>query len=156
MKPYRKNVGIVVFNRKGEVLTGERLSFPGHWQFPQGGIDEGEEPKLAAERELYEEVGVKGGEIVYEHPEWIQYDFPPELNIASLKKYSGQTQKWFLYFWDHGIEETNLFIHEQEFSALRFQELEATIDTIIDFKKDVYRKVISSFRPEIDKYLRSL
>ncbi|HNF27712.1 MAG TPA: NUDIX domain-containing protein, partial [Leptospiraceae bacterium] len=37
MKPYRKNTGVVVFNREGKVLVGERVQYPGAWQFPQGG-----------------------------------------------------------------------------------------------------------------------
>ena len=39
-KSYRPNVGLIVFNRKGEVLVGERLGVPDSWQFPQGGIDD--------------------------------------------------------------------------------------------------------------------
>ena len=59
MKPYRKNVGVVIFNSFGEVLVGERIGLDGSWQFPQGGIDENEDTKSAAYRELYEEVGIK-------------------------------------------------------------------------------------------------
>jgi putative (di)nucleoside polyphosphate hydrolase len=36
------------------------------WQFPQGGIDKGEEPLAAAKRELYEETGVKSAELLAE------------------------------------------------------------------------------------------
>ena len=52
MKPYRKNVGVVVFNSKGEVLVGARVGMKDNWQFVQGGIDEDEEPKAAVIREL--------------------------------------------------------------------------------------------------------
>ena len=39
---YRKNVGIVVF-KENKVLLCARADFDEyHWQFPQGGIDEGE------------------------------------------------------------------------------------------------------------------
>ncbi|HMV45867.1 MAG TPA: NUDIX domain-containing protein, partial [Leptospiraceae bacterium] len=82
MKPYRKNVGIVVFNSKGEVLVGRRVGpYRDNWQYPQGGIDEDEEPKQAAVRELYEEVGIKEVQFVYEAPKWISYDFPKDLDI---------------------------------------------------------------------------
>jgi len=67
-KSYRPNVGIIVFNRKGEVLVGERVGVPDSWQFPQGGIDEGEDPQAAALRELYEEVGINNAVLAYVHP----------------------------------------------------------------------------------------
>ena len=66
------------------------------WQLPQGGIDEGEDPRVAVLRELQEEVGTEKAEIIGEHPEWLQYDLPPELlGVAWNGKYRGQRQKWF-------------------------------------------------------------
>ena len=66
MKEYRKNVGVVVFNAKGLVLLGNRISHRSSWQFPQGGMDDNEDPLVAAKRELYEEVGIDNAEFVYE------------------------------------------------------------------------------------------
>src|SRR5947199_4572111 len=65
-KPYRPDVGIALFDVDGRVLIGRRFKhdgpeiiLPGHeWQMPQGGIDANEDPRPAAERELYEETGV--------------------------------------------------------------------------------------------------
>ena len=48
--PYRKNVGIVVCNRHKRVLWCERKDLPGQWQFPQGGIEDGETVLEAARR----------------------------------------------------------------------------------------------------------
>ena len=154
MKPYRKNVGIVIFNSKGEVLTGERIQFPGAWQFPQGGIDEGEDIEFAARRELYEEVGIKDATLIAEINEWIKYDFPPELNIKHLKNYQGQTQKWFLYFWDKPVTMCNLLLHEQEFKEVRFQSLESTLESIVPFKLKVYEKIVTEFKPIIENYIK--
>ena len=40
---YRKCVGMMILNNKKEILVGKRLDHPsGHWQMPQGGIDENE------------------------------------------------------------------------------------------------------------------
>lgn len=155
MKPYRKNVGIVVFNSKGEVLTGERVNFIGSWQFPQGGIDKGEEPEEAARRELYEEMGIDTAELIYESPDWISYDFPPNLNIKELKKYKGQIQKWFLFYWDHPAQDCRLDVHEVEFGRAQFMPLKETIHSIVSFKKEVYEKIIQIFEPEIKKFLES-
>ena len=52
----------------------------GIWQFPQGGIDEGESPKEALFRELKEEIGTDEVEILCECPKWIAYDFPKTIS----------------------------------------------------------------------------
>lgn len=153
-KPYRKNVGIVVFNSKGEVLVGERLNLPGAWQFPQGGVDEGEELLFAAQRELYEEVGIKDAKFVFEYPEWLSYDFPPDLKIPQAEKYRGQTQKWFLFYWDNSPEECNLEVHEREFNSVKFMPLEDTINYVAPFKREVYKKIIEGFKNVIKLYLK--
>lgn len=155
-KPYRKNVGMVVFNSKGEVLAGERFQFPGSWQFPQGGIDESEEPEKAAIRELYEEVGIENAEIIFEYPEWISYDFPKELTLhKSLKKFKGQTQKWFLIYWDGKEKDCILDLHEKEFDRVQFIKFRECLDKIVHFKKPIYEKLLLKFQPEIEKYLKS-
>lgn len=149
-KPYRPNVGMIVFNRDGYVLTGERIQFPGAWQFPQGGIDKGESPIEAAKRELYEEVGIENAELIGEYPDWIEYDFPSSLGITGkLKKYRGQTQKWFLFYWDHPIEECNLDVHEREFTSIRFLPFREVAEQIVSFKRDTYILLEKYFTPLI-------
>jgi putative (di)nucleoside polyphosphate hydrolase len=156
MKPYRKNVGIVVFNKEGKVLVGERLNFNGFWQFPQGGVDEGEELLSAAKRELYEEVGIGNATFVYELEDWIKYDFPEYLKIKLVEKYSGQTQKWFLFYWNHDISECNLQTHEQEFERVQFIDIEKSHETIVEFKKHIYEHLIEKFSPIIKKFVQGL
>lgn len=55
---YRPNVAGILRDRNGKILVGERLKTRGAWQFPQGGVDEGESPREALHRELEEEIGV--------------------------------------------------------------------------------------------------
>ena len=39
-KDYRSNVGMMVINKKKEILVGKRIDHPSEfWQMPQGGID---------------------------------------------------------------------------------------------------------------------
>jgi putative (di)nucleoside polyphosphate hydrolase len=153
MKPYRKNVGIVVFNSKGQVLMGNRLSHRSSWQFPQGGIDDKEEPKDAAKRELYEEVGIENGEFIFESPDWLKYDFPADIEPAHLQKYQGQMQKWYLVYWDEPASKCKLDLHEREFESVKFYPLKNCANTIVEFKKDVYKQLIILFGPEIEKFL---
>jgi putative (di)nucleoside polyphosphate hydrolase len=155
-KPYRPNVGMVVANLSGQVLVGERFQFPGAWQFPQGGIDEGEEPKTAALRELWEEVGIRDPELILEYPDWIAYDFPKDLELkGKLNRYRGQTQKWFLFFWDGRAEDCDLEVHEREFRSVRFMSWNEILASIVPFKKPVYEKLQECFEPEIDKKIRN-
>lgn len=146
MKPYRKNVGIVVFNSKGLVLVGERVQFPGIFQFPQGGMDDGEKPLEAARRELLEETGLKiddppAGEI----EDWLTYEFPENIP-AHLKKYRGQEQKWFFFFWDGDPSQLRLDLHEREFLSVKWDDLEKICADIVEFKKPVYSRVMDEGR----------
>jgi putative (di)nucleoside polyphosphate hydrolase len=54
----RPNVCMLVYNKKGHLFLGERYGKPGHWQFPQGGVEQGESLKENVLRELKEEIGV--------------------------------------------------------------------------------------------------
>ena len=54
---YRANVGIVLMRDSGEVFLGQRTGGRG-WQFPQGGVRQGEPVEQALFRELQEEIGL--------------------------------------------------------------------------------------------------
>ena len=57
-KLYRPNVAAIIRRTDGRVLLGQRSDFPESWQFPQGGVDEGESPADAVRREVLEETGL--------------------------------------------------------------------------------------------------
>ena len=63
--PYRPCVGVMLVNQSGHVFVGQRIDTRGqpdeggvYWQMPQGGIDDGEDPRETAYRELGEETGI--------------------------------------------------------------------------------------------------
>ena len=62
-KFYRPNVAAIIvssdYPEKKEIFIAERTDLAGVWQFPQGGIDEGESSEEALFRELKEEIGTK-------------------------------------------------------------------------------------------------
>ena len=62
-KKLRPNVAAIILSSKYpakcEIFIASRTDIPNAWQFPQGGIDEGENTKEALLRELEEEIGTK-------------------------------------------------------------------------------------------------
>ena len=75
---FRANVGIVVANDHGQVLWARRVGGRDAWQFPQGGINQGETPEQALYRELEEEVGLTAGavEVLGVTRGWLRYRLP--------------------------------------------------------------------------------
>lgn len=149
-KLYRPCVGIALFNEKGQVFVGERIDTPGAWQMPQGGIDDGEDIQNAAFRELLEEIGTDKATIIKIADEKISYDFPPDVAERLWKqwknKYIGQEQTWIAMKFTGAESDINLNNHEPpEFSSWQWIDLDKTLDVIVPFKQDVYKKVIAFF-----------
>jgi putative (di)nucleoside polyphosphate hydrolase len=150
-QPYRENVGVVVFNRDGRVWLGKRADARSQhvWQFPQGGVDPGEDLESAARRELYEETGIGSVRLLARTEGWIAYDFPAE--FAGSKKargYRGQKQAWFAFLFEGEDSEVNLRAHlPQEFEDWRWADLHETADLVVPFKRDAYLQVIAAFSP---------
>lgn len=148
--PYRPCVGVVLIDARGLVFAGQRIDSPSPaWQMPQGGIDEGEKPKEAAYRELWEETGVGRDKVkfVAKTHGWVTYDLPPEL-LGKIwgGKYRGQKQKWFLFRFTGQDSDVQIATQHPEFSTWRWILADEMVESIVPFKRAVYDQVIRSFR----------
>ena len=147
--PYRPCVGIMLMNAGNEVFVARRIDTPGDaWQMPQGGIDPGEAPKVAAMRELKEETGVESAEIIAESDRWRDYDLPDDL-IGKIwgGKYRGQTQKWFALRFLGVDEEIDIASGEHvEFSEWKWAAMGELAGLIVPFKRQLYMDVVAEFR----------
>lgn len=144
---YRPNVGIVLFNGKGEIFMARRADLPGDiWQFPQGGIDEGEEPEQAVWREMKEEIGTNNAAMIGKRDGWFLYDLPDHLIGKALHgKYRGQKQQWFLFRFTGQDSDIKLDTFEEiEFTTWRWVPPEDVLSDKynLGFKKEVYERLL--------------
>jgi putative (di)nucleoside polyphosphate hydrolase len=92
----RPGVVAVFTNKLGQVLLFERTDRPGIWQFPQGGVEEGETFEDALTREVREEVGILGFKVLRKSEETTNYLWPPATLMKKKNHYVGQEHTWFL------------------------------------------------------------
>jgi len=146
MASYRQNVAAILRRpRSGKILVAERISHPGSWQFPQGGVDRGEDLIAALHREVEEETGVPPGlyRIVACRTGY-RYKFPD----GHLKhgQYCGQDQTYFLCDFFGDKDDINLKAHIREFSDYRWiQPVKFKLKWVPKFKRPVFRRVFSDF-----------
>lgn len=151
--PYRDCVGAALFSREGLVLVARRADLPnaegapGGWQLPQGGMDSGEDPRVAVFRELEEEVGTAKASILAEHPEWLCYDLPPELLGKALGgRFRGQRQRWFALRFEGEDADIRLDLDPHpEFDDWRWARLDELPALAVGFKRPIYETLARDF-----------
>ena len=153
---FRKNAGIVVFRTDKKVLICQRNDMQNSWQFPQGGLEEGESPEQAARRELQEETSLSGLKRIATLTEPARYRFPAEV-IASMQQRgftnAGQDMYWSLFYFAGNDDEINLQTSTPEFNAFKWVSLEEAVSLAVDFKQSAYAKMFSAFNPLIENFI---
>jgi len=151
--PYRPCVGLVLMNPAGLVFAGQRIDNPGPaWQMPQGGIDAGETPRVAALRELGEETGIPGDavEILDESRDWLTYDLPHDLVPRIWNgRFRGQKQRWFLLRFLGDDAMIDIGREPAEFSRWAWMRPDDLITRIVPFKRTTYAAVFDGFRDRL-------
>jgi putative (di)nucleoside polyphosphate hydrolase len=149
---YRPNVGIILANGRNEVFWGKRVNQHA-WQFPQGGIKHGEAPEQAMYRELEEETGLKPEHVrvLGRTRHWLRYEVPEKWVRRDWRgTYRGQKQIWFLLRMVGRDCDIRLRTSDKpEFDAWRWHEYWVPLETVIDFKREVYQQALT----ELHRYL---
>ena len=151
---YRPNVGIIVCNAKNQVFWGKRIKEHA-WQFPQGGIKVGESPEQAMFRELKEETGLQAChvKILGRTKDWLRYEVPEQWVKREWRgSYRGQKQIWYLLrLIGRDCDVSLRASAHPEFDAWRWNNYWVPLDSVIEFKRDVYLRALH----ELAAYLKS-
>ena len=148
MALFRPNVAALLMDERGRLLVCERFKIPGAWQFPQGGVDEGEDFLEAVRREVEEEVGLPPESYeVSENRGGYQYLYPSRIKKKKREAiFDGQEQTYYKCLLKGDAPPINLDREPREFSQYRWiwpEEFErAWLPT---FKQKVYEEVMRDF-----------
>lgn len=143
---YRPNVGIIICNTQGQVLWAKRIGDSDSWQFPQGGMADGETPTESMYRELQEEVGLQPEHVTVlaQTSNWLRYKLPNQYKRLTANNICiGQKQKWFLLQLKCDESLINLTCDETpEFDQWKWVSYWYPINQVVYFKKSVYRRAL--------------
>lgn len=148
---FRPNVGIILTNDQGQLLWARRVGGQDAWQFPQGGIHEGESPEQALYRELHEEVGLRPEdvEVLACTRGWLRYRLPNRfVRHHSQPLCVGQKQKWFLL--RLRAEDSRVSLNNggrAEFDDWCWVSYWFPLGKVVAFKRDVYRRALKELSP---------
>ena len=150
--PLRIGVGVIVLNNENKIFVGKRKDNPvDKWQMPQGGVNKNESFLTAMKRELDEETSIKNIQIIKELDGWFQYELPKNLlGIIWKGKFRGQKQKWFIVRFVGKENEINLKTKHPEFIEWKWIKMDELPKVIVDFKKNVYEKLLIELKKFIN------
>ncbi len=149
---YRANVGIILANAESKLLLAGRVGSKG-WQFPQGGMLQGEDPEAAMYRELEEEIGLGPDdvEVLGVTRDWLRYRLPDRfIRRNSRPLCIGQKQRWFMLRLS-GDPDNVRFDRGAvpEFDRVRWVHFWRPVNEVIYFKRRVYARALHELGPAV-------
>lgn len=149
---FRANVGIILSNDDSQLLLAGRVGSKG-WQFPQGGMLEGESAEEAMFRELHEEVGLTATdvEVLGSTADWIRYRLPKRfVRHDRTPLCIGQKQRWFMLRLTGSDTEVRFDRSDTpEFDRWRWVEFWRPVNEVIYFKRRVYARALQELGPHL-------
>lgn len=147
---FRANVGIILSNESNQLLLAGRIGSKG-WQFPQGGMLQGESVEEAMYRELGEEVGLTEDDVAVlgVTEEWLRYRLPKKyLRHRSKPLCIGQKQRWFALRLQCPEDRVCLDSSDTpEFDRWRWVDFWRPVNEVIYFKRRVYARALHELGP---------
>jgi putative (di)nucleoside polyphosphate hydrolase len=150
--PLRIGVGAIVLNSENKIFVGKRKDNPvDKWQMPQGGVNKNEDYLKAMKRELSEETSITSIQVIKEFNQWLEYELPANLlGVIWKGKFRGQKQKWFITRFIGNDNEINVNTLNPEFIEWKWIEMNKLPDVIVDFKKNIYKKILAELKNSIN------
>lgn len=149
---FRANVGIILANGQGHVMLAGRAGSKG-WQFPQGGMLQGESTDEAMFRELFEEVGLtkEDVDILAATDDWLRYRLPDKFVRRDSKPLCiGQKQRWYLLRLLSPEDRVRFDRSDTpEFDRWRWVDFWHPVKEVIYFKRRVYAQALNELGPHI-------
>ena len=151
--------GVIIHPTENKVLMFRRLAqidinngfFKGggqlkwKWQFPQGGVNDGESEEEALFRELKEEIGTGDVKIIRVGEKRIRYHYPIKVKLVldqqpQWRPFHGQQQLWFLLHLNCKTDKISFNHHPIEFDAFQWISPRKGLSMVVPFKRKAYRK----------------
>ena len=146
---YRLNVGFIIANERGKIFLAKRIKQDA-WQFPQGGLIEGEKLEDALFRELKEEIGLSREvvKIMGHTKNWLRYKLPKKMIRVGEPICIGQKQSWYLLSFSG--DDSQFYFNNStkpEFDGWQWVNYWYPLRRVISFKREVYRKALKELAP---------
>ena len=149
---YRANVGIILCNQSRQVMWARRIGQDA-WQFPQGGIAQGEDPLSAMYRELWEETGLRQENVTIlgATDSWLRYKLPKRLmRRNSEPRCIGQKQMWYLLQLDSDESSFDLAASKSpEFDHWKWVDYWYPAEQVVFFKRRVYQCALAQLESRL-------
>ena len=116
-----------------------------NWQFPQGGVNDGESEEQALFRELKEEIGTGDVNIIRVGKKRVRYHYPLKVKRVldqqpKWRPFRGQQQSWFLLCLNCHTDNISFNYEPIEFDAFQWINPRKGLSLVVPFKRKAYRK----------------